>query len=189
MMSENPEQKDAKNYFVLFLKERLLSVVIFSVLPLILVSSIILYQFKTSYYEKIYTHLDTLVKKHKLHIDTFLIEKLSDIRFIADSYSLENLSNPPFLEGKLKTLQNIYGPVFVDLGVIDSEGKQLAYAGPFKLGAASYAEADWFEKAMESNYVISDVFLGLRGFPHFIVTVREYSNGRPWILRATIDFA
>ena len=42
--------------------------------------------------------------------------------------------------------------------------------------------------AMKSDYFKSDVFLGLRGLPHFIIAVREVWNGEPWILRATVDF-
>jgi two-component system NtrC family sensor kinase len=36
---------------------------------------------------------------------------------------------------------------------------------------------------------MSDVFLGLRGQPHFIVAVKHTSDEREWLLRATIDFA
>jgi two-component system NtrC family sensor kinase len=36
--------------------------------------------------------------------------------------------------------------------------------------------------------VISDVFLGLRGLPHFIIAVKQQWKGDVWILRATIDF-
>ncbi len=64
----------------------------------------------------------------------------------------------------------------------------MAYAGPFKLENAIYSDAEWFRKAIKSDYFISDVFLGLRGIPHFIITVRQKSNGKPWILRATISF-
>ena len=181
--------EDRKNYFLLFLKTRIISVFCFSVIPIILVSGIILYQFRTSYYEKIYVHLETLVKKHRLNIDTFLQEKLGDIRLIASVNDSEDLSNPDVLEEKLNALRNAFGPVFVDLGVINSRGEQIAYAGPFMLEKAVYSEAGWFRNAMKSEYVISDVFLGLRGLPHFIVAVRKISNGTPWVLRATIDFA
>ena len=85
-------------------------------------------------------------------------------------------------------LQDAFGPVFVDLGVVNDQGLQVAYAGPFKLGKALYWDADWFQKAMKSEVFISDVFLGLRGLPHFIIAVRENWNGRVWILRATVDF-
>jgi two-component system NtrC family sensor kinase len=88
----------------------------------------------------------------------------------------------------LEILQRGYGPVFVDLGVINSQGLQVAYAGPFKLGKALYSTAGWFETAMKNEYVISDVFLGLRGLSHFIVTVRDNWKGESWIIRATIDF-
>jgi len=64
----------------------------------------------------------------------------------------------------------------------------VAYAGPFKLGKALYSNARWFQMAMKSDYFKSDVFLGLRGLPHFIIAVRENWNGEPWILRATVDF-
>jgi len=92
------------------------------------------------------------------------------------------------LTDKLESLQKEFGLVFVDLGAIRENGIQVAYAGPFKLGKALYSQADWFQKAMKSKYFISDVFLGLRGLPHFIIAVRDNWMGEKWILRATIDF-
>ena len=41
---------------------------------------------------------------------------------------------------------------------------------------------------MKSEYFKSDVFLGLRGLPHFIIAMRENHEGQQWILRATVDF-
>lgn len=183
------ETNKTSAYFPLFIRTRILSVIIFTVMPLILVSCIILYQFRSSYHEKFYAHLETLVKKHKINIDSFLNERLGDISFMVDAYEFEELRNESFLKGRLESLQKIYGPVFVDLGLINSEGVQLAYAGPFKLGKAVYLDAEWFQKAKESSCVISDVFLGLRGLPHFIVAARKVHNNHMWILRATIDFA
>lgn len=180
--------KQGKNYFILFLRERFLSVLVTSIIPLILVSGIILYQFFGSYKVKIEDHLATLVKKHKLNIDSFLDEKLGNIRFVAESNSFEKLCDHSFLEVQLMLLQQEYSSVFVDLGVIDSSGIQVAYSGPFKLGKADYSNSDWFKRAMESPYYLSDVFLGLRGLPHFIITVRTVRDGKPWLLRATIDF-
>ncbi len=186
-MDEQNEQKKA-GYHHSLRRNMLLTVIIVSITPMILVSALILYQFRISYQEKVYAHLETLVKKHKRNIDNFLKEKLADIRFMSDTFTLEELSDESFLRDRLEALQSEFGPVFVDLGVIKANGVQVAYAGPFKLGKALYSEADWFQKAREEKHVISDVFLGLRGLPHFIVAVRENSNGESWILRATIDF-
>ena len=166
-----------KKYFLLFLKSRFLSVLLTSITPLILVSGIILYQFYHSYHAKVEDHLGTLVRKHKLNIDSFLNEKLGNIRFLAENFEYIELSNPSFLEEQLNLLQKEYDSGFVDLGVIDSKGIQVAYAGPFKLGEADYSEADWLKGAIENPYSISDVFLGLRGLPHFIVTVRQNRKG------------
>ncbi|MBW2615231.1 MAG: two-component sensor histidine kinase [Deltaproteobacteria bacterium] len=186
-MDDQNDQKKTSYHYALR-RNMLLTVIIVSITPMILVSALLLYQFRISYREKVHAHLETLVKKHKRNIDNFLKEKLADIRFMSDTFTFEELSDESFLRDRLEDLQAAFGPVFVDLGVINPNGVQVAYAGPFKLGKALYSEADWFQKAKEKEYVISDVFLGLRGLPHFIVAVRENSNGDPWILRATIDF-
>ena len=166
----------------------ILTVIIVSFTPMILVSGAILYQFHVSYHEKVNAHLEELVQKHKQNIDYFLNEKLSDIRFLSQCPQCENLKHESFLEQQLATLQQELDPVFVDLGMVNPEGRQIAYAGPFKLAKAQYSEAEWFKKAIKSKYFISDVFLGLRGLPHFIVAVRKNFQGEYWILRATIDF-
>ena len=166
----------------------LLTIIIVSILPMILVSSIILYQFDISDHKNVQAHLEELVLKHKQNIDRFLKEKLADIRLMAKTFSYEELTDTDFLKDRLDLLQQVYGPVFVDLGVVNSRGLQIAYAGPFNLGKALYSSALWFQKSMESDYFKSDVFLGLRGLPHFIIAVRENHDGEQWILRATIDF-
>lgn len=166
-----------------------LTVIVVAFAPMILVSAIILYQFRASHHEKVLANLRTLVRKHQQNIDTFLNERQGDIRFLAGTFSIEQLCDESFLQGRLLSLQQGYGGAFVDLGVINPRGVQVAYAGPFKLGEARYADADWFQKAMQEQYFISDVFLGLRGQPHFIVALRENWRGESWILRATIDFA
>ncbi len=175
-------------YYRLLIRNIVLIIISVSIIPMILVSSTIYLQFRSSYREKVYDHLGQLVHKHKDEIDNFLRERLIDIRIMARSFGYEMLSDDHFLSNRLAAHQQEYGPYFVDLGVINSQGTQVAYAGPFKLGEARYADAQWFKEALRNQYVISDVFLGLRGLPHFIVAVRNRWNNEPWILRATIDF-
>ena len=164
------------------------SIIVVSFIPVFLVGSTIYYNFYASYREKVYAHLEELVEKQRQQIDDFLVDKLADIRFLARNLSYRNLSNEAFLQSTLASLQRNYRYVFVDLGVVNGDGQQVAYAGPFKLAEADYADTDWFQQAMHKDYVISDVFLGLRRLPHFIVAVKNTIDGKPWILRATIDF-
>ncbi len=176
------------DYYRSLTQKMILTIIMVSLTPMILVSGIILYQYHTSFHEKVQAHLNELVLKHKQNIDTFLKEKLADIRFLAETFYFDELKEASFLQDRLDMMQLQFGPVFVDLGVVNSQGLQVAYAGPFRLGKALYYEADWFKKAMKTRYFISDVFLGLRGLPHFIVAVKDNWMGEPWILRATIDF-
>ncbi|MEJ2037541.1 MAG: ATP-binding protein, partial [Desulfosarcinaceae bacterium] len=147
-----------------------------------------LIQFHMSYRAKVRDHLETLVKKHKQNIDTFLRERLNNISFVAGTYNFDALSNRTFLARVLQQLQAVYGPVFSDIGVVRADGRQISYAGPFPLAEAQYADAQWFQTAIGLDTYTSDVFLGLRGLPHFIVTARGHWKGEPWILRATVDF-
>jgi two-component system NtrC family sensor kinase len=182
------EKRGEAAYYRSITRNIIMIILVVSLTPMFLVSGIILYQFQNSYREKIFDHLGELVEKHKQNIDGFLTEKLNDIRFLARTFSFEELSDESFLEDRLNTLQREFGPVFVDLGVVNERGIQVAYTGPFRLGRALYSDAEWFKKALQREYFISDVFLGLRGLPHFIVAVRENWKGERWILRSTIDF-
>ena len=177
-----------EHYYKSLTRRIVLIIVVVSIIPLVLISGTIRYFFQVSYQEKVSDHLKVLIKKHQQNIDTFLNGKLADIRALAESYTFDQLSDEAFLKERLRILQDAYGRSFADLGVVDDHGIQIAYAGPFKLKEADYSHAQWFQKALQGDTYISDVFPGLRGLPHFIVTVREEHNGRKWILRATVDF-
>jgi len=175
-------------YYRTLKRNMLLVMILVSFAPLLLIAGMILYQFQVSYQEKVIAHLEEVVQKHRQNIDGFLDEKLADIRVMTRTFGLEQLRNESFLQGKLAILQEEHGGVFVDLGLVNGEGLQVAYAGVFKLARVNYSEADWFKKALKSEQFISDVFLGIRGLPHFIVAVKKEWQGGTWILRSTIDF-
>lgn len=177
-----------RRYYRSLTRNMAVIMIMVSVTPLILIAGLIGYYFETAYREKVLAHLQELVEKHQQNINSFLDEKLSYIKVLADSYSYEQLSDEAFLENKLVILQNAYSGIFVDIGIVDSAGVQIAYAGNLKLERADYSGADWFHRAQEQDYFISDVFLGLRKTPHFIVSVKKRRGESEWLLRATIDF-
>ena len=173
-------------YYRSLTRNMILSVIVISLSPLILFSILIGYQFHTSYQNKVLDHLQEIVRKHKQNIDSFLNERLANVAMLVRVHSLKRLSSEAFLKEALSLFREEYGGVFVDLGLVDERGVQVAYAGPFELKRANYADAEWFKKAIQSQFYISDVFMGLRGLPHFIITVKP--EGARWLLRATIDF-
>ncbi|MEW5733772.1 MAG: ATP-binding protein [Thermodesulfobacteriota bacterium] len=163
-------------------------IILVSFTPLLGMMAVMGYEFHTAYREKTLAYLEQLVEKQAQGIDSFLEEKLADIQVLAAVLSYRELSSDAGLQKVLQTLQEQHTGVFVDLGLVDSDGLQEAYAGSFKLGRANYAQAPWFIQASRQPAFISDVFLGLRGLPHFIVAVRGRSENRTWLLRSTIDF-
>jgi two-component system NtrC family sensor kinase len=177
-----------KHYYTSLTRNMTLIVILVSFTPLILIAGLIGYYFETSYRQKVMEHLHELVEKHQQLINSFLDEKLSDIKILADSYTYDELTDETFLQNKLVILQNAYSGVFVDLGVVNSAGVQISYAGSLKLLNADYSKAEWFREAIKRDYYLTDVFLGLRGTLHFIISVKKRRGDTEWLLRATIDF-
>jgi two-component system NtrC family sensor kinase len=163
-------------------------VVIVSFAPMLLVSGLILDQFSISHNEKLYSHLKELVHKHTIDIDTFLKERLKNIEFLVDNCGIQKLFDDQVLQQKLRLLQQTYGDVFEDLGVVNTDGVQEAYAGRLNLKNARYSDSKWFSEALGQQEYISDVYLGFRSRPHFIVSVKTVCQGRELLLKATINF-
>ncbi|MFH2204957.1 MAG: ATP-binding protein [Elusimicrobiota bacterium] len=182
------DEKDLKNRYHSIKRSMISIVLIGSLTPLLLVMAVIGYEFHTTYRAKVLAYMVQTVEKEALTIDGFLNEKLADIKVLTRLYSNRQLKDSKFLANVLKHLQEQHGGVFVDLGLLDTQGKQLAYAGPFALGKADYGNAKWFKETMANQVYISDVFLGIRRLPHFVVAVKSESAGESRILRATIDF-
>ncbi|MBW2262742.1 MAG: histidine kinase, partial [Deltaproteobacteria bacterium] len=81
-------------------------------------------------------------------------------------------------------------PTFVDLGFFAPDGTLAAYAGPHeKLQGKNYSGEQWWRRLLEQerDYLISDVYLGFRQKPHFIIAIRRSVEGRTWVLRASVD--
>ena len=176
------------SYYRSLRRNIVLTILLTAITPTVVISIFILDAFRVSYEEKVYDHFDVLTRKHKRSIDIFLEEKLMDIRLLARTNRFEDLTDRATLNQRFNELQRAFDRSFVDLGVVDHQGYQIAYAGPLELTGVNYSGAKWFEEAISSRFFISDVFKGMRGAPHFIVSVRQERDGRPWILRATIDF-
>ena len=79
------------------------------------------------------------------------------------------------------------GRSFVDLGIIGMDGRHISYVGPFDLRDANYVNAPWFTEVLRKGVFVSDVFMGFRNVPHFIIAVLRHEGGESFIMRATID--
>jgi len=133
-------------------------------------------------------HLRWQMADSQRSIESFLQEKLAGLRFLANAYSLDELSDDTILHTIFAKFRKEFGEI-VDLGLINSEGIQLSYAGPYNLKGRDYSNQDWFQEVSIRGVYISDVFTGYRKMPHFAIAVRKEMPGKHgfWVLRATVD--
>lgn len=157
-----------------------------SVIPLLIVGWSINVHYTNFAGNKMIESFENQINNHKNNIQLFLEERKSKLFLIANTHTPEDLT----IDGKLNELFEIINHgnwSFTDLGVIDDKGKHLAYVGPYHLIDKNYAETTWFKEVMKKGLYISDMFLGFRQEPHFVIAVKANSGSGDWILRATID--
>ncbi len=153
---------------------------------LMLVCTTLVYYFGIYSRDRVKAEMETVVRGHLQIIDRFLEERAADLRLTSASYDAAYLSEDKNLARVLRNLQ-AGSNAFFDVGVFDKDGNHLAYVGPYDLAGKKYSDAPWWKAVKEKGIYVSDVFLGFRNIPHFIVAVRGGSPEEPWYLRATID--
>ncbi|MCP4757086.1 MAG: two-component sensor histidine kinase [Proteobacteria bacterium] len=155
--------------------------------PLLSMAGINYFQYHASLKKEIVGSLRLMSHKAAHSISLFIEERLSSIRALAASYSYRQLSDQEVLNGLYRIFKKEFGG-FVDLGVINKDGIQVAYAGPYDLLGKKYSQQKWFNEVSIRSVYVSDVFMGHRGFPHIAIAVQQFdSRGQAWFLRATID--
>lgn len=158
----------------------------FSFVPLLLMGVTIYAKLESTYSNKVHANLRNLAENKKETIDLFLNERISQLTTLAFTESFNDLSREDYLE-KVFSIIQIHSKSFIDLGVIDENGRSVAYCGPYQLLDIDYSKERWFTEAMAKGLYVSDVFLGFRKYPHFIIAVTRREGDKSWILRATID--
>lgn len=175
-----PEDYRAKRRIIL------VSMILITLVPFALILFIGYSTFTASLQRGTVESLQRIVEDHREIIENFLKERRKDLEFIGDAYSYAFLSQTANLQTVFSHLQK-HSNAFIDMGVFDDRGLHVAYVGAYPLIGKSYAEADWFREVLKRGYFMSDIFLGFRGVPHFVMAVTRMENGRPWVIRATFN--
>jgi signal transduction histidine kinase len=157
------------------------------ILPLIIMTVVNYTQYKRTLQQEMVQPISHLTSNMKRVLAFFLEERRAALNFIVQERSLEELIDQDTLENIFNTLKRAFGG-FIDIGLIDSKGRQRAYIGPFALLDRNYADQDWFHEVNMRGVHVSDMFTGYRNLPHFVIAVKhEKNNGDFFMLRATID--
>jgi two-component system NtrC family sensor kinase len=183
-MKENAEKQD--HPYKSIQNSILISMVLLPGIPFIISLLIGYYYFITSIESNTIASMKRIVGDHRHMIESFLEERKSDLDFILFATTFEEVSKEDRLGLVFQNLAS-RSQSFIDLGVFNEEGIHVAYQGPYELKWKNYKEEPWFRQVMDNGYYISDIFLGYRNIPHFIIAVSKTENSRKWVLRATID--
>lgn len=157
-----------------------------AIIPLVFLGETIYYRFARTYEEKIEDQIKYRARSRADAVEVFLRERTAILATIVDTHTFDYLKQQENLVKMFKVIsQRTDG--LIDLGIIDSAGQHLAYAGPYNLKGLNYYHQDWFKEVVSKGKYISNVYTGYRQIPHFIIAVRGYYEGQSWILRATVD--
>nr|MBF0222451.1 ATP-binding protein [Desulfobulbaceae bacterium] len=182
------ESLTSRARYLRFRTTLLLMFITLSIAPMGLISVVTYYQYLDLLESKSRNNLMLNIASTKKRVEVSIDELISVMAFIMLDHPYELLSDQVSLEQLFVRMQSQYKD-FVDLGVIDNDGIQRSYAGPYSLGGKDYSEDPSFTVARQDNVYISSVYLGYRKEPHFIIAIKKNTSaqGKSWILRATID--
>ncbi len=180
------DMEDKEQAYHYLQKRMLLTMLLVSFAPLIVLGLTMYYQFSKVAGQHTKTQISYMAQAQAEAVDLFLKERTAILGAMADTHSFREMIDEGNLD-EIFEVMNARAGAFVDLGVIDDAGRHRAYAGPYDLRDKNYYDQPWFNEVMGKGVYKSDVFMGFRKFPHLILAVRRSENQKKWILRATID--
>jgi two-component system NtrC family sensor kinase len=171
-------------------KNTFLAALAVTLAPLVFLAGINFYQFENQYQlqrNEITNQMQRTLATSKVQISYFLDERRAALAYVNLDNTFAELSDHHHLAAIFRRLRQSFGG-FVDLGLITSSGNQQAYIGPYNLKGRDYKDQDWYKEVLIRGIYVSDVFLGHRNFPHFVIAVRhERDTEQTYVLRTTID--
>jgi len=186
-LKDFPHYAEGPERYSLLRKNFVFIVCATAIIPLLLMAAINYYQYQSALKEEIVKPLSRLITSTKHSLELFLSERESTLRLLIRERTFEELSNQGRVNFIFQSLRAEF-PEFVDLGLIDSAGLQRSYSGPYELKGKNYRDQDWFQEVQLRGVYVSNVFLGYRKFPHFVIAIkRDTVEGDFYVLRATID--
>jgi two-component system, NtrC family, sensor kinase len=159
--------------------------ILVTVLPLLVIGIANFYLFYSLNRSTVVEQQANLLRAHRESIETFLAALVAQVEAVAKEYSLAELESGS-LERLFQIIRQPAG-VITDVGLIGADGRHLKYLGPYDLANRNYRETEWFTRVVADGIYVSDVFLGFRGVPHFVVAVKRVEGDSFWIVRVTVN--
>ncbi len=157
-------------------------------IPFFCIGGGVYYYATTGLQAKSRQYLSLQARKHSQMIDQLLQARMDELKTLGKILGVKELERTEAIHKALDGLQSgSKAGSFVDLGLVSPEGIQTSYAGPFQLQGHSYANAKWYQQALNNGQCISDVSLGKREKPHLVLAVAIPEQDKTWVLRGNVN--
>lgn len=157
--------------------------------PLMILVVYFFYQYNQVILEGQRMHLRAIAENQANTLNLFLSERLVNLSNLIDDPKFHFPPESEAMPVYLRKLQS-NSEAFVDIGYFDPAGVQEAYSGPFPmLEKRNYSSESWYRELIrgDSDFTITDIYLGFRERPHFTMAVRRMSDSQYVVLRATLS--
>ncbi|ADW18995.1 integral membrane sensor signal transduction histidine kinase [Desulfobulbus propionicus DSM 2032] len=165
-----------------------LAIICFSVVPLLFVNISLYVLFDRIYTDTVTETLRSSAENRRDAIDLFFSERIAQLFTVANTNTFKDLTDENYLN-RVFDIMHAKSTSYMDIGIIDNEGRHLSYVGPYYdlLKQVNYKNEPWFNAVKANGIYISDIFMGYRKVPHFIIAVMVREKSTSWILRVTIN--
>lgn len=178
--------EDRRRYRKLWWNSTLLTLFV-ALLPLIVMTGINHYMYNKTVKNELRFDITRNLFSISRSIEFVIAERHSALSLIMKERTLSELTDHKQLGITLQHLKESFGG-FVDLGIIDQNGVQVAYVGPYKLEGINYSDQKSFFESVVRGFYVSEVFTGHRKVPHFVISVKyEVDAHEYYVIRATVD--
>jgi two-component system NtrC family sensor kinase len=158
-----------------------------ALIPLFIMTLLNYYQDQDAYHAETRYAISRLLSNTQKTLEYAIKERRSALSLLIHERNYDELNSQEGLRSALNNLNESFGG-FVDIGLIESNGIQTHYLGPYDLRDKNYEDQDWFKEILVRNVYVSDVFMGHRNIPHFVIAFKhEKPNSDFYIIRTTID--
>ncbi|MFH1052301.1 MAG: ATP-binding protein [bacterium] len=157
--------------------------------PTIILMIFFVYQYITLNNENQKNHLMSIAEGQVRILDIFLKERVGNLLNLIDGPFMQKEPAKESMDFYLNELKRT-SESFIDIGFFNSSGIQSNYAGPLKqLVNRDYSRETWFVDLiqLDKRYIITDIYLGLRGKPHFTIGVKRNIKNGYYILKSSLD--
>ena len=159
-------------------------------MPLLLLAAFFHIQYRHLLRESARAHLAVIAEHQATTFDLFLRERLTNLaNIIDDPLFAPHALDEGYLSARLAALQQT-SDAFADLGVVTTDGQLETYVGPVSFPeGVNYHDEAWFRELLagEDHSLITEIYLGFRGRPHFTIAVKRERTGSVQVLRSTLS--